>query len=162
MLRSKNYLRQLVYAFLGESTTPKRRRTRQLSPTVDGLEDRVVLSHIGGFHHHHAHHAATVQTSTASTSSSSSTSDSTAVTAAADTARRRRLRAPRSRRPARRYERHPDHRAGLWHDDRRAGRHPRCVPDAGQRRSRAEQLERTFELRGQPGQVVCERHDADG
>jgi hypothetical protein len=80
MLHSTNYLRQLVYAFLGDSPSPKRRRTRQITPTLDGLEDRVVLSHIAGFHHHHAHHEASAETGTASTTSTASTSNATATT----------------------------------------------------------------------------------
>jgi hypothetical protein len=92
MSQSKNVLRRLLSAVRADSPSPKRRRTRQLSPTVDGLEDRVVLSQIGGFHHHH-HHAAAVHTSTATTSAatvaatatssslSSSTSSSTLQTA---------------------------------------------------------------------------------
>ena len=75
MAHSKNVLRQLMSAVLGDSPPPKRRRTRQITPMIDGLEDRVVLSHVGGFHHHHAHHAASVQTSTASTASTVTASD---------------------------------------------------------------------------------------
>ena len=81
MSHSNSYLRELMYAFLGSSPAPKRRRTRQMTPTVDGLEDRVVLSHIGGFHHHH-HHVASVQTSTASTASTASTTSAVATTLA--------------------------------------------------------------------------------
>jgi hypothetical protein len=79
MSHSNNYLRQLVYAFLGGSPSPKRRRVRQLTPMLDGLEDRVVLSHIGGFHHHHAHHASSAETSTSSTSSTSAATTMTAT-----------------------------------------------------------------------------------
>ena len=83
MAHSKNVLRQLMSALVGDSRSPKRRRVRQLTPMIDGLEDRVVLSHIGGFHHHHAHHAAAVQTSTTSTSSAASTAST--LTASDDT-----------------------------------------------------------------------------
>jgi hypothetical protein len=83
MSHSTNVLRQILSAFLGDSPSPKRRRTRQLTPVLDGLEDRVVLSHIGGFHHHHAHHAAitqTAQTSTATASASDTTETTTGTT----------------------------------------------------------------------------------
>jgi hypothetical protein len=81
MSRSKNFLRQLASAILGDSPTPKRRRVRQMTPILDGLEDRVVLSHIGGFHHHHAHHVASVQIVQTSTSTASATKDTTTGTA---------------------------------------------------------------------------------
>ncbi len=80
MSHSNSYLRHLVYAFLGGSPAPKRRRPRQMTPTVDGLEDRVVLSHIAGFHHHHAHHAASAETSTATTASTSAATAATTLT----------------------------------------------------------------------------------
>ena len=55
---SKHIFRRLISAFVGDSPSPKRRRARQLTLTVDGLEDRVVLSHLGGVHHAVAHHVA--------------------------------------------------------------------------------------------------------
>jgi hypothetical protein len=85
MLHSQNYLRQLVYAFLGDPPPPKRRRTRQMTPTLDGLEDRVVLSHIAGFHHHHAHHAASAETSAASTASAADTTATTLTSTTSST-----------------------------------------------------------------------------
>jgi hypothetical protein len=74
MAHSNNVLRQLLSTILGDSPASKRRRMRQLTPMVDGLEDRVVLSHLGGLHHIHVHHEASVQTarSTASTTSAAS------------------------------------------------------------------------------------------
>ena len=80
MSHSSSIVRQLLSAVLGGSPSPKRRRLRQLTPTVDGLEDRVVLSHIGGFHHHHAHHVASVQTAQTSTATASDTLETTAGT----------------------------------------------------------------------------------
>ncbi len=80
MSHSSNIVRQLLSAVLGGSPSPKRRRVRHLTPTVDGLEDRVVLSHIGGFHHHHAHHAASVQTAQTSTTTASDSLETTAGT----------------------------------------------------------------------------------
>jgi hypothetical protein len=83
MSHSKHVFHEFICSMLGSPPKPKRRRTRQLTPTLDGLEDRVVLSHIGAavvHHHHHAHHAAVVQTSTASTSSTASTA-ATSLTA---------------------------------------------------------------------------------
>jgi hypothetical protein len=77
MSHSKNVLRQILSAFLGDSPSPKRRRVRQMTPMLDGLEDRVVLSHIGGFHHHHVHHAAITQTTQTSTATASDTTDTT-------------------------------------------------------------------------------------
>ncbi len=76
----KRVFHQFICSMLGSPPPPKRRRTRQLTPALDGLEDRVVLSHIAAaaVHHHHAHHAAAVETSTASTAT-------TAVTAATST-----------------------------------------------------------------------------
>jgi hypothetical protein len=95
MSQSKRVFHQFICSMLGSSPPPRRRRTRQLTPALDGLEDRVVLSHIAAaavHHHHHAHHAAAVETSTASTtttavtastltSTSSSSSSSTLQTA---------------------------------------------------------------------------------
>ncbi len=69
MAYSKNAFHQWVSAFLGDSSPPKRRRVRQMTPAVDGLEDRVVLSHFSAVHHHHVHHTASVQTATSSTAS---------------------------------------------------------------------------------------------
>jgi hypothetical protein len=80
MSNSTNVVRQLLSTFLGNAQPPKRRRVRQLTPTVDGLEDRVVLSHIGVVHHHHAHHVASVQAASTSTASTASTSGTTATT----------------------------------------------------------------------------------
>src|SRR4051812_32844496 len=84
MAHSKNVLGQIMSDFLGDSPSPKRRRTRRLTPMVDGLEDRVVLSHLGGLHHLHAHHPASVQTTgtTGSTppASTASTASTTATT----------------------------------------------------------------------------------
>jgi hypothetical protein len=81
MAHSKNVFRHMISTFLGDSPSPKRRQTRRLTPMVDGLEDRVVLSHLGGLHHLHAHHAASVQTSgtTGSTSTASTASTSTST-----------------------------------------------------------------------------------
>jgi hypothetical protein len=78
MSHSKHVFHEFISTMLGSSPRPKRRRTRQLTPTLDGLEDRVVLSHIAAaavhHHRHHAHHAAAVQTSTVSASSTAATS----------------------------------------------------------------------------------------
>ncbi len=96
MSHSKHVFHQFICSMLGSSPPPRRRRMRQLTPALDGLEDRVVLSHIAAaaavHHHHHAHHTAAVETSTASTaatavtastltSTSSSSSSSTLQTA---------------------------------------------------------------------------------
>jgi hypothetical protein len=81
MAHSKNVVRQFMSALLGDSPSPKRRRTQRLTPVVDSLEDRVVLSHLSGLHHLHAHHAASVQTSGTTGSTASSTSASSTATA---------------------------------------------------------------------------------
>jgi hypothetical protein len=91
MAGSKNVLRHVITAFLGDSPSPQQRRSRRLTPTVDGLEDRVVLSHLGGLHHVHVHnHAASVQTSgttsTTATASTTAASSATSTTATASTA----------------------------------------------------------------------------
>jgi hypothetical protein len=89
MVLSKNVFRRFISPFIGDSPSRKRRRMRQLTPMVDGLEDRVVLSHLGGLHHIHVHNAASVQTAgtTASTTSTASTASSalTASTASSTT-----------------------------------------------------------------------------
>jgi hypothetical protein len=88
MAHSKNVFRQIMSALVGDSPPPKR-RIRQLTPMVDGLEDRVVPSHLGGLHHVHVHHsAASVQTAgtTGSTTATTSTaSNATATTSTAST-----------------------------------------------------------------------------
>ncbi len=81
MAHSKNVFRQMISGLLGDSPSPKRRRTRRLTPMVDGLEDRVVLSHLGGLHHLHAHHTASVQTSGTTGSTTSTTNASSTATA---------------------------------------------------------------------------------
>ena len=82
MSHSKHVFHEFICSMLGNSPKPKRRRTRQLTPTLDGLEDRVVLSHIGAaVHHHHAHHAAVVQTSTATASTTAVTESTSTSTA---------------------------------------------------------------------------------
>jgi papilin len=86
MISSKHALRQLLSAFLGDSPPPKPRRMRQVIPMLDGLEDRVALSHLAAVHHHHhAHHVASAQTSTSETSATTSgTTSSTTVSSASD------------------------------------------------------------------------------
>ena len=87
MSHSKHVFHQFICSMLGNSPKPKRRRTRQLAPTLDGLEDRVVLSHIGAAaHHHHSHHAASVQTSTATTLSTATIPSIVTTASAATTA----------------------------------------------------------------------------
>jgi hypothetical protein len=80
MAYSKNAFHQWVSGFLGDSSPPKRRRVRQMTPAVDGLEDRVVLSHFSAVHHHHVHHTASVQAATTSTATAA-----TALTASEST-----------------------------------------------------------------------------
>src|SRR4051794_20295919 len=81
MAGSRNLLKRLMTA-LGGSPAPSRRRSRQISPALDGLENRVVLSHFS----HHAHHlaatlaASTSTTSTTSAGSTASASDTTTTT----------------------------------------------------------------------------------
>ena len=98
MTHSKNVLRHLASAFLGDSPSPKRRRMRQVTPMLDGLEDRVVLSHIGGFHHHHApprRERADQHVEHGSVSNTSSTSDSTGIQHGHNDRRPRARRSPR-------------------------------------------------------------------
>lgn len=80
MAHSKNVLRQLMSAFLGDSRSPKRRRMRQAIPMLDGLEDRVVLSHLGSLAHIPASHVTSLQTAPTTTSSTSITRESTTGT----------------------------------------------------------------------------------
>jgi hypothetical protein len=85
MAHSNDIIRHLMSAFRGDSPSRKRRRTRQMTPTIDGLEDRLVLSHVAGLHHHHAHHATSAHTSTASTASTATTATTATKATAAST-----------------------------------------------------------------------------
>jgi hypothetical protein len=82
MTPSKNALSRMLFAVLGSSAPTKRQRPRQMTPVLDGLEERIALSHFGGLHHHHhAHQVASTSAAVASTStalaSASSSSDTT-------------------------------------------------------------------------------------
>jgi hypothetical protein len=90
MAPSKSTIHRLMSAILGSSLPRPRRRTRQVVPTLDGLEERITLSHVGGFHHHHhASHAAVSSTSstaaTASATSLTSTSTGTSTSSSSST-----------------------------------------------------------------------------
>jgi hypothetical protein len=81
MAPAKNALHRLMSVILGNSPPPRRRRSRQVSPTVVGLEERIALSSVGGFHHHHhAHHAASTSATVSSTATTSSTAATTSTT----------------------------------------------------------------------------------
>lgn len=87
MAPSKNVLLRLMAALGGDSPSPRPRRTRRMTPALDGLEDRVVLSHLGGFHRHAhllaslhaAHTSTTASTSTATTAESAESAESAAT-----------------------------------------------------------------------------------
>ena len=81
MAPSKNTIHRLMSAILGSSPPRPRRRTRQVVPTLSGLEERITLSHVGGFHHHHhAHHAASTSAAVSSTSSTSTATAAASLT----------------------------------------------------------------------------------
>jgi hypothetical protein len=81
MTPSRNTLHRLISAIVGSSPPPVRRRTRQIVPMLSSLEERITLSHVGGFHHHHrAHHAASTSAAVSSSSSSTSTTSPTSAT----------------------------------------------------------------------------------
>jgi hypothetical protein len=76
-----NTIHRLMSAILGSSPPRPRRRTRQVVPTLYGLEERITLSHVGGFHHHHhASHAASTSAAVSSTSSTSVTATAASLT----------------------------------------------------------------------------------
>jgi hypothetical protein len=83
MAPSKNTIHRLMSAIFGGSPPPPRRRTRQVVPTLSGLEERITLSHVGGFHHHHhASHVASTSAAVSSTASTSATASATSLTSA--------------------------------------------------------------------------------
>lgn len=64
----------MLCALFGGPAPTKRRRTRWMTPMLDGLEERIALSYVGGLHHHHhAHHVASTSVAAASISSRSDT-----------------------------------------------------------------------------------------
>jgi hypothetical protein len=81
MTQSKNALHRLMSAILGSSPPPRRRPTRQLTPMLNGLEERIALSHVGVLHHHHhVQHVASTSAAESSTASTTSTTSSTSAT----------------------------------------------------------------------------------
>lgn len=83
----ESVLSRLVHAFQGKAAPPRRRRGRQVSPTFDAMEDRLVLSHFGHYHHLALQFASSsFKASTNSLSSTTATTSSTTGATSSTTA----------------------------------------------------------------------------